>query len=126
MIIFNKKKKLLSALVNGDIEAVKHLIDRGANTKARYFKEKSTPFMIAASLGHIEIAQLILKHGVDINAVNNKGQTALHLAICNNPNSIDTVEFLLAAGADLNVKDKELEQTPLHYCAWLFPICTTC
>jgi ankyrin repeat protein len=121
MILFNKKKKLLSALTNGDIEAVKHLIDIGANIRARYFEEENTTFMIAATLGHIEIAQLILKHGIDINAVNNKGQTALHIAICTSPNPIDIVKFLLQAGADLNIKDKVFEQTPLHYCAWLFP-----
>jgi hypothetical protein len=74
--------------------------------------------MFAAGLGGgrgrtddaaIEALSLCLKHGADVNAFNNAGQTALHIAV---ERSNRLVEFLAAQGAELDLKDKD-GRTPL-------------
>ena len=51
----------------------------------------------------------------NINEVNLKGETALHLAAKNNSmGCVLMIETLIAAGANLNARNK-WGQTPLHY-----------
>ena len=52
----------------------------------------------------IETVQAIIDHGVDVNAVNNTGQTPLWLACCDG--QVDFVKILLDTGADTNIIDK--------------------
>lgn len=96
-----------------------------------------TPLMLACNLGQDEAVELLIEHGADIMARNSGGATALHYSIYRTSNAtilllksgaaIDTqsingltplmiaamygplsqVEVLLAAGADLHLKDGE-------------------
>jgi ankyrin repeat protein len=47
--------------------------------------------------------KLLVEHGVDINAVNKKGKTALMFAV--ESRQIRLINYLLEAGADINVAD---------------------
>ena len=58
----------------------------------------------------IQTIELCLQHGVDVNAFNVDGQTALHVAAASRTNS--TIEFLVGKGADLDVTDTR-NRTPL-------------
>jgi len=58
----------------------------------------------------IQTIELCLQHGVDVNAFNVDGQTALHVAAGSRTNS--TIEFLVGKGADLDVTDTR-NRTPL-------------
>ena len=58
-----------------------------------------------------QTVQAIIDHGADVNAVNNRGQTALWFACIDGQNSI--VKFLLDAGADPTIADR-YEDTCLH------------
>jgi ankyrin repeat protein len=57
----------------------------------------------------IEILELFLLHGVDINAQNNEGMTALHIAARGHPK---VTQFLLNKNANYAIKNKH-DQTPL-------------
>ena len=64
--------------------------------------------LAALGLGHVEVAELLLKHGTDIDATDATENTMLLIAIdCLdfNDNLSDIVEFLLTNGADLNAQD---------------------
>lgn len=61
-----------------------------------------TPLMIAAMENNIE-ALKVLAQTQDLNAQNNKGNTALMLAIILEQQ--DAIDFLLDAGADLDIKN---------------------
>lgn len=51
----------------------------------------------------LKVSRSLLDHGVDVNAVNHQGETALHLAIRNRQKTL--TQLLLARGADVTLKD---------------------
>ena len=70
-----------------------------------------TPFEEAIQKGHVEIAELFIKHGADINKADDFGCTPLLAAFARRHTAI--VELLLAHGADVNKADG-YGQTPLY------------
>jgi ankyrin repeat protein len=75
--------------------------------------EGSTPLHIAASQGHTQTIRVLLRHGANLKATNEKW-TALHFA-CQSGH-VDAVKLLLSQGADINAQD-ESRQTPLFFAA---------
>lgn len=61
-------------------------------------------YLLAAQQGELAKLKSCLHHGVDINAVNRQGQTAITLASLNK--KYDCVVALLDAGADINKQDQ--------------------
>ena len=68
----------------------------------------------AAEDGNIELIELYLKHGIDIDKRDGAGNTPLHRASLNG--HIKTAILLMENGANINVKDK-YSNTPLHHAA---------
>ena len=70
-------------------------------------------FIYACMHGHIDAAKLLLEKGAEINAIPggfDYAGTGLHYAALNGHRSM--VEFLLAHGADRNLKDTKVGSTP--------------
>ena len=65
----------------------------------------------------LEAVKLCAELGMDVNAVNSMGLTAVHGAA--NRGSDDIIRFLVAKGARLDVKDKE-GRTPLTWAEGVF------
>jgi len=65
----------------------------------------------AAKSGDKEILQQALESGIEINAVDEMKNTALHYATQNA--HLDIMSFLIGHGADLNLQNDKLS-TPLH------------
>jgi ankyrin repeat protein len=114
---------LMRAAKNGDAGAMRLLLDHGADPSIVQ-KNHTTALMLAAGLGRgqgvfakdyatdremLEAVKVLVARAVDVNAVNDNGQTAMHLAV---RVSDDIVRYLAANGAALNVKDKQ-GRTPL-------------
>jgi ankyrin repeat protein len=109
---------LMRAAKNGDAAAMRLLLEHGADPSLRQ-KSGTTALMLAAGFGRglgvfagdyatdaqmYEAVQVLLARHVDVNAVNENGQTALHFAAL----SMDPVVRLLAEnGANLFIKDKQ-------------------
>lgn len=114
---------LMRAAKNGDAAAMRVLLDNGADPAITQ-KNGTTALMMAAGLGRglgvfakdyategemIAGAKVLLAQHVDVNAANDRGQTALHFAAL----SSDAMVRLLAEnGANLTAKDKQ-GRTPL-------------
>ena len=123
---------ILRAARAGDAAAMRLLLKRGADPKiatgsdvpvdvsqpARRAPGGINPLMAAAGLGSkeedtvgrkkteaqsIEAIQVCLEAGVDINAVDGRGQTALYGAALQGYD--DVVKFLVAHGAKIDIKD---------------------
>jgi ankyrin repeat protein len=109
---------LLRAAKAGDVPAMRALLAKGADVKL-VTRTGISPLMAAAGLGTkeedttgrhkteaeaIEAIQLSLEAGADINAVDGRGQTALHGAALKGYDQV--VQFLADHGARLDAKDR--------------------
>jgi len=117
-----------AALANGRIRAAEFLATRGApldlesaagfgriNEVKKYFDQKGTlaanaskaeldrGFLWAAEYGRNEVLEFLLRHGADLDAEANTGQTALHWAVIGA--QVETINLLLAHGANLETKN---------------------
>ncbi len=123
----------------GRTDLVALLLSRGADATGH-----GVPLLVAMHGGHVEVMQMLLDHGADVNAKVGRGSTLLHetgtpemikllLAHGANPSAADdegitplhldavmawleAAQLLLEAGADVNARDSQ-GWTPLHYAA---------
>lgn len=94
---------LLNAIKQGDEREVADLLDQGAPVNERYAELNNggawTPLLLATSANELEIAQLLVGRGADVNVVVNGWTPLLEAA---DEGALETLTFLLEAGADLN------------------------
>ena len=111
---------LIRAARTNDVAVMKALLDSGADPFLT-LPDRTTALMIAAGQGYgglrgegiriviptaegaIEALTLLLDRGMDVDAFNNAGNTALHAAVGRGD---DVVKFLASRGASLNLKNK--------------------
>jgi len=100
---------------SADVDLMHYLLDHGADPKL-VGKDNQTALMVAAGLAwndHIrgteaealEAVKLCASLGLDVNAVTDKGETALHGAAHRGADSI--AKFLIEKGANPNVRNKK-------------------
>ena len=100
---------------SADIEVMKMLLEKGADPKLAN-KDGVNALMLAAGVGwadkirgteeqSLEALQLTADLGLDVNAVNDRGETSLHGAARRGADSI--IQFLVGKGAKLNAKNKQ-------------------
>jgi len=69
-----------------------------------------TPLHYAAAKGQLDVIELLLKHGADVNARDKNGYTPLHAAAYYD--HADAAGLLIVRGADARVRNNE-GKTPL-------------
>lgn len=67
-------------------------------------RESGYPLHHAAALGDMRALVSLIEKGVDLNAVNANGDTALIIAIINQ--QLDATRYLIKKGADVNIPDR--------------------
>jgi len=97
------------AAFEGDLEMVRLLLSKGANPIVGRGSTRSAPIQRCANNGNVEILELLLNSGADVNAAN-AGSHALTTAAVFGHDKF--VKVLLQAGADANLPD-ESGTTPL-------------
>ena len=115
-----RTQPLLVAAQRGNLDAVKKLVDAGADVNMRETERHNrgrTPLHYAAggkyynSKGaHLAVARFLIAHGADVNAKGDTGYTPLHVAA--GLGQEDMVKLLLDNGADINAMD--VRGTPLQ------------
>jgi len=83
-VIFNAKSELAgkifrTAAFQGNVEAVKYLLERGVDINATD-RHKETALILATGSRCKEVVRLLLERGADVNAVNDCGNSALSFA----------------------------------------------
>lgn len=84
----------------GNTDALKLLIEKGANVNAQNNDGSSVIFKCVYPQG----CEMLLKAGASVNIVNQNGESPLHYAA--RRNDLATILLLLQYGADLNLTDK--------------------
>src|SRR5262249_35548014 len=123
-----------NALVNGNFAVAAHLVERGASlTLAAALclerwddvdrlapdasaENRQFGYILAALNGRSEAVARMIRFGVELNASCPdlySHATALHHAVSSG--SMDTVQVLVEAGADLEAKDTAFHGTPLGW-----------
>jgi uncharacterized protein len=111
----------LRAAQSGDVALMKLLLDRGADPKIPT-KNGDTALAVAAGIGwvegvtfewsekeNVEAVKMCLDLGIDVNAVDGDGRTALHGAAHKGRNPV--VQLLVDHGAKLDARDKGSRDT---------------
>ena len=143
------KTAALAASLSGDSNALKSCLDQGLNVDDRLSTRKNRPqretaLMIAAELGNLAMAKLLIARGADVNVEAQFQITAIDIAIVNNhPAMVNLLlksgaeihpdclihaakagidlriaRSLLRQGADPNAQNKSLGQTAIHVAAF--------
>ena len=92
-----------TAVIQGDLDAVKQHIDAGSDINIKEPMGGSTPLITAVTFNHYDIAKALVDAGADLSLKNNDGSTPLHAAafFCRKK----MVQMLLAANADKTTKN---------------------
>lgn len=75
----------------------------GSRTPGSEFPQ--APLQIAAYMGNLNLASLLVSAGADVNAQTQTGRTALQFAVVGS--HLDLIRFLIEKGADLSERDAE-------------------
>jgi ankyrin repeat protein len=97
------------AAVHNDIEMLTLALENGANAGAVTGRYDGTALSAAAHRGHVEAVRILIAHKAPLDHVNQRGWTALIEAVAlgnGGPNHVATVELLVKAGADTEIRDR--------------------
>mgnify|MGYP001233321995 CR=1 len=88
--VYEGVSPLCIAISKGDVEAIKKLIEYGADVNE--MSNGMTPLMFAARYNKVEILKFLVSKGAKINEKDSKGFTALKYA--EQSNAFDAVQYL--------------------------------
>lgn len=102
------------AIAKGEIEKVKEILSEHPELADVPFVKRSNwrPLQWAAINRHVDIVDYLLELGVDVDARNNDGETALSIVTTDLDANIDIAKVLIRYGANVNTRDND-ELTPL-------------
>lgn len=96
---------LFSAVVLGNISAIKTILQRNADVNSRVKETGMTPVMMAVKVKNAQVLRYLITSGADINLQNNEGQTALHISCILGLDEMFAI--LIKSGANISIIDKK-------------------
>lgn len=108
-------KLMIKAAKAGDVATIKSLLKSDPALIEARDTDGSTPLHCATWKGHEKVAELLLKEGANVNAVNQNGHwgtTPLHAAA--HANQAKIAQLLLDHGANVKANDME-GRTPMFH-----------
>ena len=89
------------------------LLDHGAEIET-VNNDLRTPLMFACEYGRPNMTRLLVSRGAQVNKVDRYGRTAMILAILDGYNTMEILQILLDAGAEINIRDED-DRSALDY-----------
>lgn len=100
------------AVENCKPQVVQMLLGFGAHVQLRGGKAQETPLHIAARVKDgVRVAEMLLKSGADVNAEQENGETAVHVAARHG--ALEMMQALIQEGGDVTWKSK-IDENSLH------------
>ena len=101
-MLFRSTTLLHEAARWGSVEAIRVLLEHGADVNARK-KDDTTPLHQAARWWTVEVIHVLLEHGADVNARMNDDTTPLHQVA--RWGTVEAICVLLEHGANVGAED---------------------
>ncbi|OQR87322.1 hypothetical protein ACHHYP_09111 [Achlya hypogyna] len=104
-------------VVIDNVDLLRVFLEKDASLVNLKDRHGRTALALAATLGHSESCQLLLKFGASLDTKDNRGRSAVHLAACHEQE--DVLRLFMAEAPlsfSINAKDDE-HRTPLHVLA---------
>lgn len=108
-------RQFLAALFLAEDCRMRSLLDRHPHLAMTRDGHGDPPILHAARNGDTQIVRLLLEHGADANATNDRGHTVLYCA--GGHGHLETLRLLLDHGADRDVKFTHDDKTLLEWLA---------
>ncbi len=96
--------EMVAAIRGGDFARVREIVRKGVKVNTSHGADSQTLLQIAIINRQLEIAELLLDNGAEINAGDFNGWTALHHAARNNDR--EAVQFLLDNSASHSIRTR--------------------
>eukprot|EP00438_Fugacium_kawagutii_P033643 Skav204040 [mRNA] locus=scaffold3:108692:109762:- [translate_table: standard] len=108
-------EQMFSACIDNQADRLEDLLQRPINPNDLKDPLGSTPLHCAASLGHLELVQLLLEADSDKDSVDVRGCTPLFVAL--DQGHVEVARVLIQAAADVNLAKTDTGESPLHFVA---------
>ena len=95
-----KKEDFFNDIRSGNLEGIQEVLGNTSDFLNVKDERGSTPLLLAAYYGHLEVVQYLLAAGADIDAKDSTGNTAL-MGVCFKGYE-DIAEVLVESGANVN------------------------
>ena len=97
----NESDKLWKAAQNGDLEAIKNMVENSFISPLFNEEDFNDPLCIAAYKGHFEVVKYLIEHGAAVNCSDKHWRSPLFLAT-----DKKIINYLLDHGADPLIPDE--------------------
>ena len=110
---------IMFAVLYDKTENAKYLLSVNANIK-KLNKNKESLLHYAVAKNNIELIKILCEQKCHLNTTNINGKTPLMYAVCSKKigisDKLNIIKILIEAGVDLEIKDKECQNTALMCC----------
>jgi len=118
MFNFDSDHQLFRAIISNDIDQVADILRRLTQEEIDAINKNTNMarqyIVTAVENGYLEILKLLDSYGINIHMIDNNTENILHLiSLVLIDNAIDTVQYLIERGVDINLKDV-FDMTPLY------------
>ena len=106
----------MMTLEDRDVTAVQYYLENGADANVKHGPYLVSALHLATALRLEEAVDLLLQHRADVNAIESRGISPLHIAA--GAGSHVLVSKYIAGGALIKIQDGTRNETPLHSAAY--------
>ncbi|CAF3380372.1 unnamed protein product [Rotaria socialis] len=86
---------------------LRKMIEKEININSLNPETGTSPLMLAAALGYLNICNILIDAGAEVNASDHTGNTPLHLAVQGYGDKAPVVKLLILRGADINATNED-------------------